>query len=141
MPSSSIEVEKVRAWSGRAAERQTHFRFALHRCRKRVTGSSGGSSFLGGDVSAPLVAPHDIDGLFFTVAPGNRHGLLGATRHIRPVGRYDLRWKSMYPVPGDIIRVGVMDIARWRLPNISQGASQGASIGFAIGWVVEEAPV
>ena len=57
------------------------------------------------------VAPHDIDGLFFTVAPGNRHGLLGATRHIRPVGRYDLRWKSMYPVPGNIIRIGVMDIA------------------------------
>jgi hypothetical protein len=80
-----------------------------------------------------LVAPHDIDSLLVAVAAGNGDGLGGAARHVRPVGGDDVRRKSMGPIPGDIIRIGVMDVARWWLRNSAHG--------FAIRRVVEEAVV
>jgi hypothetical protein len=57
------------------------------------------------------VAPHDIDGLISAVLPRNRYGLRGAARHIGPVGRYDGGRISMGPIPGNIIGIGLTDIA------------------------------
>ena len=77
------------------------------------------------------VAPHDGDALLSAAASGHDNGLRGATRHIGPVGRYDIRRISMRPIPGNIIRIGVTDIAgRW-LRSIDDG--------LASRWVVEEA--
>src|SRR6185437_1977748 len=78
-----------------------------------------------------LVAPNDVDirGLPFPVLPRNRHGLRGAIRHIRSCRGRDIRRETMHRIPGDIIRVGVMDIAGgWRRRNVRAR--------FAIGWAV-----
>ena len=56
------------------------------------------------------VAPRDVDGLLFAITPGNLHGLRAAAWHIGPVGRGDSGRVAMRPVPGDVIRIGVMDI-------------------------------
>src|ERR1700688_3357050 len=66
------------------------------------------------ETEKPLTAPHDVDGSLFAVAPGNRDALLGAARHIRPVGTRDHRRKAMRPIPGNVIGVGGMRIAGWR---------------------------
>ena len=63
------------------------------------------------------VTPHDVDGPI-TVAPGNGDALHRATRHIGSIGRHDRRRKSMRPIPGNVIAVGVADIARYRLIDI-----------------------
>jgi hypothetical protein len=57
-----------------------------------------------------LVTPHDVYGLLAAVAPRNRYGLGGATRHIRSVRRYDSRRVSMCPIPGNIVGIGVTNI-------------------------------
>src|SRR5665213_521954 len=67
-----------------------------------------------------LAANHS-HGLVFAVSPGNRYDLRGAT------GRIGHRWSkrgrgaakkagriSVGPIPGDIVFVGVIDIARYR---------------------------
>jgi hypothetical protein len=74
------------------------------------------------------VAPHDVDGLL-RVAPRNRYGLGGAARHIGAVGRRDSRRIAMRPVPGNVICIGVMVVARW---------SRQIDNGFAIRWSVGE---
>lgn len=79
-----------------------------------------------------LVASHDIYGLLFAAASRNRHGLRGATLHIGSFRRCDSRRKSMRPIPGNIIGVGVTEIARYRLRSTYHG--------FAIRRPVEEAP-
>src|SRR6266481_8466553 len=76
------------------------------------------------------VAPRDIDGLLGAVTPGNRYGLRGAARDIGPVGRRDSRRESMCPIPGNIVCLRVMDIARCWLRNICRG--------LAIRWPVGE---
>jgi len=78
------------------------------------------------------VTPHDVDGPI-PVAPGNGDAFHRATRHIGPVGRHDRRWKPMRPIPGDIISIGVADIARYRLVDIGR-------CRFAARRPVEEAP-
>lgn len=78
-----------------------------------------------------LIASHDVDGLLFAVAPRNRYGLRGAALHIGSFRRRDSRRKSMRPIPGNIIGVGVTDIARYRWCRTYHG--------FAIRRPVEEA--
>jgi hypothetical protein len=78
-----------------------------------------------------LVAPHHIDGALSAVTRGNRYGFRAAARHIGPIGGRDSRRISMGPIPGNIIGVGVMDIARRWL--------RGTCDGFAARWIVEEA--
>jgi hypothetical protein len=80
---------------------------------------------------SPLVAPNDVDicGLAFPILSRNLHGLRGAIRHIRSCRGCDIRRETMHRIPGDIIRVGVVDIAggRWR---------RDVRARFAIGWAV-----
>src|SRR5258705_376394 len=57
------------------------------------------------------VAPRDVDGSLFAVTSGNRHGFRAAAWHIGPVGRSDSRRKAMRPIPGNVIGVGVVDVA------------------------------
>lgn len=78
-----------------------------------------------------LVAPHDIDRVSFAAMPGNRYGFRAAARHIGAVRRRDSRWISMGPIPWNIIRIGVVGIARRGLRPIQNG--------FAVIWLVEEA--
>ena len=83
-------------------------------CFSPSTGNRGAGSrdFISDQPDVALsVAPHDIDGLLFAVTSGNRYGLRGAARHIGPIGRRDIRRISMCPIPGNIVRVGVMRIA------------------------------
>jgi hypothetical protein len=61
-------------------------------------------------VNALSVAPHHSDGLV-PAAAGNRYGFGGAARHIGSVRRNDSRRKSMCPIPGNVIRSGITDIA------------------------------
>jgi len=58
-----------------------------------------------------LEAPRDIDGLLLAATPGHRYGLGRAARHIGSFRRYGDRRKSMRPIPGDGIGVGVLEIA------------------------------
>ena len=62
------------------------------------------------------VAAHDVyvRGLVRTLAAWNRHGMRGALLHIGSCGRRDIRRKSMHRVPGNVIGVGVVDIAGCR---------------------------
>jgi hypothetical protein len=78
------------------------------------------------------VAPHDTYGLVSAVMPRKRYGLRGAARHIGSVRRCDGRRISMGPIPGNILCIRVMNIARCRLRNISDR--------FAIRWPVGEVP-
>ena len=57
------------------------------------------------------VAPHDTYGLLFAVASGNGDALRWTTRDVWSFRRYNIRWKSMCPIPGNIVSVGVMHIA------------------------------
>ena len=77
-------------------------------------------------------APRDIDGLLFAAAPGDRHGLRGAARHMGLFRRGEDRRKSMGPIPGDGICIGVLDIA-WR-------GLRGIYHGFDIRRPLVEAP-
>jgi hypothetical protein len=67
-----------------------------------------------------LVAPNDVDirGLLCPVIPGNRHRLRCAIRHVRSCRGCDIRREAMYCIPRNIIRVGIMDIARRRRRDI-----------------------
>ena len=67
-----------------------------------------------------LVAPNHVDicGLPRPIVSRNRHGLRSAIRHIRSCRGCDIRRETMDRIPGDIIRVGVMDIARWWLRDL-----------------------
>ncbi len=58
-------------------------------------------------------APRDIDGLLLAATPRHRHSLGWAARYIGSIRRYGDRRKSMRPIPGDGISVGVLEIA-WR---------------------------
>jgi hypothetical protein len=71
-----------------------------------------------------LVAPRDTYGLPFAVVPRHRYVLRGAARHIWSFRRRDSRRISMCPIPGNIMFIRVMDIARCWLRNV---------YGFAIG--------
>ncbi len=75
------------------------------------------------------VAPYDIYGSLAAVLTGNRDGLGGAGRHIRPIGRRDGRWVSMRPIPRDILGIGVADIARSGLRSIHQGFADRRPVG------------
>jgi hypothetical protein len=70
------------------------------------------------DEASLSVAPYDIYGMLSAVIARNRYGLRGTARHIGSFGRRDGRRKSMCPIPGNIMRIGVMDIAGRRLRNI-----------------------
>jgi hypothetical protein len=78
-----------------------------------------------------LITPHDIDGALSAVTPGNRYGFRTAARHIGAIGRRDRRRISMCPIPGNIICIGGVGIARCGLRPIQNG--------FAVRWFVEEA--
>ena len=84
-------------------------------------------------LGAPLITPHDIDGPLPAVASRNGDGLRGAALHIGTVGRCHHRWKAMRPIPGNILGVGVTDVARDRLVHFSRH-------GFAMGRPIEVAP-
>ena len=71
------------------------------------------------------VAPRDVYSLLFAAVSGNGDVLRGAAWHIGVFGRR----KAMGPIPGNIVFIGVMDIARRRLRNVGQGF---AAIGRAV---------
>jgi hypothetical protein len=71
--------------------------------------------------SAVLVAPHDIDGFVRPVTLMESESLHRAVRHIGPVGRSDIRRKAMGPIPGNIVCLGVTDIARRCLRSTRRG--------------------
>ena len=75
------------------------------------------------------VAPHDTYGLLFAVMPGHRHVLGGAARHIRSLRRRHCRRISMCPVPGNIISICVMDIARCWGRNVDHGFAIRRPVG------------
>jgi predicted nucleotidyltransferase len=57
----------------------------------------------------PSIAPRDAYGLLFAAVSGNDDVLGGAARHIGVFGRRI----AMGPIPGNIIFIGVMNVARW----------------------------
>jgi hypothetical protein len=67
------------------------------------------------------VAPYDIDGLLLAVTSGNRDGLRGATRHIGSITGGDRRRISVRPIPGHVMGIGVVHIARCRWRHICHG--------------------
>jgi hypothetical protein len=79
-----------------------------------------------------LITPHDVDGPLGAVASGNDDGLRGTTLHIRAVGGGYHRREPVRPVPGNILSVGVTDIARDRLVDIGRRR-------FAVGGPIEGA--
>jgi hypothetical protein len=105
--------------------------WSQHRTDDVSTMAPGAALATGRYVRCELVAPRDIDGLLGAATPGNLHGLRGAARNIGSIGRHDGRRISMGPVPGNIVRIGVVDVVRrgWR----------SLSHGFAIRWIVGEA--
>jgi hypothetical protein len=82
-------------------------------------------------IAAFSVAPHHVDGPVSAIAPGDRYGLRGATRHIGPIGGCDRRRISMGPIPGNIICIGGADIAGSALRPIQNGSG--------VRWLVVEA--
>jgi hypothetical protein len=80
-----------------------------------------------------LITARDADGLVSAVASGNGDGFGRAARHVGPVGRGDRRRISMRPIPGDILRIGVVHVARCRLRSIRDRS--------AIRWPVEEVSI
>jgi hypothetical protein len=75
------------------------------------------------------VAPNDIDGLL-AVTSGNRDGFRRAARHIGPIGGRDRRRIAMGPIPGNVMGVGVVNVARCRWRTIRHGfAARGAIVG------------
>jgi hypothetical protein len=70
------------------------------------------------------VAARDIHGVLAAVMPGNGDVLRSAALHIRA----SVRRKAMRPIPGNIVFIGVMDIARRWLRTISQGFVSGRAV-------------
>ena len=67
------------------------------------------------------VAPHHADGPVLAVTPGKRRGFLGANRHIGPIGGGYRRRIAMRPIPGNVIGISVMHVARRRRRGVGQG--------------------
>ena len=65
----------------------------------------------GADGGAVSVAPHDAYRLLLSITSKNRHRLRWAARHIWSFGRRYSRGISMCPIPGNIVRIGVVHIA------------------------------
>jgi hypothetical protein len=67
--------------------------------------------------------------------PANRDGLGGTARHIGPVGRGDRRRIAMRPIPGNVMGIRRMNIARTWWRPIHQGFATRWPV--AIRWPVE----
>jgi hypothetical protein len=72
-------------------------------------------------VNQDSVAPDNIDGLLLAATPGNRDGFRRTARHIGSIGRGDRRRISMGPIPGNVMGIGVMNIARCRWRHVCHG--------------------
>ena len=74
------------------------------------------------------IATRNAHRLLFAAVPGNADVLRVAVRHVGASGRCDLGWKAVGPIPGNVIFIGVMDIARWSPRRVCQGSAIGRPV-------------
>jgi hypothetical protein len=88
-----------------------------------------------------LIAARDIHILVFSASTGHGDGLRGTLGHIRSIGRRNHRGKAMNSVPGNVLSVGVTDIAGNRLLRPVAARGDVGWIGIALRCPPEPRPV